>query len=135
MCIRIDHRKMLFRTFTCRDYSKYNYTLLACDIENYDSNLVYTEVNVNTALNCMELGFIIDTQAPNITKRVKGCKFPWLTHETKTLMNTRDKVLRKTRKTNKECDWSSYKRLKNLCNNKVKQAKQKYQKDLLFKKK
>ena len=26
----------------------------------------------------------------------------------------------------------NYKRLKNLCNNKVKQAKQKYQKDLLF---
>ena len=48
------------------------------------------------------------------------------------LMNTRDKVLRKARKTNKECGWSSYKRLKNLCNNKVKQAKQKYQKDLLL---
>ena len=47
-------------------------------------------------------------------------------------MNTRDQVLRKARKTNKECDWSSYKRVKNLCNNKVKQAKQKYQKDLLF---
>ena len=29
--------------------------------------------------------------------------------------------------------WSSHKRLKNLCNNKVKKAKQKYQKDLLFK--
>ena len=48
------------------------------------------------------------------------------------LMNTRDKVPRKARKTNKECGWSSYKRLKNLCNNKVKQAKQKYQKDLLL---
>ena len=48
------------------------------------------------------------------------------------LMNTRDKVLRKARKTNKECGWSSYKRLKNLCNNKVKQAKQKYEKDLFL---
>ena len=47
-------------------------------------------------------------------------------------MNTRDKVLRKARKTNKESDWSSYKKIKNLCNNKVKQTKQKYQKDLLF---
>ena len=25
-------------------------------------------------------------------------------------MNTRDKALKKARKTNKECDWSSYKR-------------------------
>ena len=43
-------------------------------------------------------------------------------------MNTRDKVLRKARKTNKECDWSSYNRDKNLRSNKVKQAKQKYKK-------
>ena len=47
-------------------------------------------------------------------------------------MNTRDKVLKKARKANKECNWRSYKRLKNLCNKKVKQAKQNYQKDLLF---
>ena len=44
-------------------------------------------------------------------------------------MNIRDKVLRKARKTNNECDWSSYKRVKRV---KVKQTKQKYQKDLLF---
>ena len=37
MCIRkINHRKMPFRTITCRDYSKYNHTVLARDIENYD---------------------------------------------------------------------------------------------------
>ena len=135
MCVRkINHRKMPFRTITCRDYSKYNHTVLARDIENYDWNPVYTETNVNIALDYMEQGLttIIDRYAPKITKRVKGRKCPWLTYEIKTLMNTRDKVLRKARKTNKECDWSSYKRVKNLCNNKVKQAKQKYQKDLLF---
>ena len=43
-------------------------------------------------------------------------------------MNTTDKVLRKARKTNKECGWRSYKKV----NNKVKQTKKKYQKDLLF---
>ena len=47
-------------------------------------------------------------------------------------MNTRDEELTKAPETNKECDWSSYKRLENSCSNKVKQAKQKYQKDLLF---
>ena len=82
----------------------------------------------------MEQGLttFIDRHALKITKRVKGRRCPWLTCETKTLINTRDKVLKKARKTNKECDWSSYKRVKNLCNNKVKQAKQKYQKDLLL---
>ena len=126
MCVRkINHRKMPLRTITCTDYSKYNHTVLARDIENYDWNPAYTETNVNIALDYMEQGFttIIDRQAPKITKRVKGCKSPWLTYEIKTLMNTRDKVFRNARKTNKECDWSSYKRVKNVCNNKVKQAK------------
>ena len=127
MCVRkINHRKMSFRIITCRDYSKYNHTVLARDIENYDWDPVYTETNVNIALDYMEQGLtsIIDRHAHKVTKRVKGRKCPWLTYEIKTLMNARDKVLRKARKTNKECDWSNYKRLKNFCNNKVKQAKQ-----------
>ena len=71
----------------------------------------------------MEQGLttIIDRYALKIAKRVKGCKCPWLTYKIKKLMNTRDKILRKARKTNKECNWSSYKILKSLCNNKVKQ--------------
>ena len=44
---------MLFRTITCRD-SKYKHTVLARDIENYDWNPVYVEINVNIALDYME---------------------------------------------------------------------------------
>ena len=131
MCVRkINHRKMPFRTITCRDYSTYNHTVLARDVENYDWNPVYTETIVNIALDCMEQGLttIIDRYVPKITNRVKGRKCPWLTYEIKTLKNTTDKVLRKARKTNKECGWRSYKKV----NNKVKQTKKKYQKDLLF---
>ena len=40
---------MLFRTNTCRDYSKYNHTILALDIKNYYWNPVYTETNVSIA--------------------------------------------------------------------------------------
>ena len=138
MCVivlhKIDHQKMPFRTITGRDYSKYSDKVLAHNIENYDWNPVYTETNVNIALDYMEQGLttIIIRHAPKITKPVKGCKCPWLSYKIKTLINTRDKIIRRAQKTNKECQWSSYKRLKNLCNNKVKQAKQKYQKDLLF---
>ena len=113
---KINHRKMPFRTITCRDYSIYNHTVLARDIENHDQNPVYTETNVNITLDYMEQGLttIINAHVPKITKRIKGRKYPWLTYEIKTLMNTRDKVLKKARKTNKECDWSSYNRVKNL---------------------
>ena len=77
MCVRkINHQKMQFRTITCRDYSKYNHTALARDIENYNWNPVYTETNVNIALDYMEQGLttIIDRHASKITKRVKARK-------------------------------------------------------------
>ena len=79
VCVRkINHRKMPFRTTTCRDYSKYNHTVLARDNENYDWNPVYTETNVNIALNYMEQGLssIIDRHAPKIRKCVKDRKCP-----------------------------------------------------------
>ena len=109
-CVRkINQRKMSFRTITVLAD-----TVLACDSENYVQNLVSTETNVNIALDCMEEGLtsITDRHASKITKRVKERKCPWLTCEIKTLMNTRDKVLRKTRKANKECDWYCFKRTK-----------------------
>ena len=73
MCVcKINLWKMSFRIITCRDYSKYNHTVLACNIENYDWNPVYTETNVNIALDYMEQGLtsIIDRHAPKITKCV-----------------------------------------------------------------
>ena len=82
MCVRkINHEKMPFRIITCRDYSKYNHTVLAGDIENYDWNPVYAETIVNIALNYMEQGLtsITDRYTPKITRCVKSRKCPWLT--------------------------------------------------------
>ena len=96
MCVcKFNHWKMPFRTITCRDYSKYNDTVLAHHIENYNWNPVYTETNVNTELNYIEQGLtsIVNRHTPKITKHVKDHKCPWLTYKTKTLMSTR--VLRK----------------------------------------
>ena len=42
-----------------------------------------------------------------------------------------DPALRRSRKSKNSDDWSSYKRLRNACNNKVKQAKQKYHRNNL----
>ena len=66
---------MPFRKTTCRDYSKYNHIP------------VYTETNVNIALDYMEqvLTTINNRYIPKITKRVKkGRKCPWLSYEIKT---------------------------------------------------
>ena len=63
---------------TCIDYSKYNHTELARDVENYDWNLVYTAKNVNMAWNYLKqvLTSIVDRNAPLITKLIKGRHFP-----------------------------------------------------------
>ena len=130
---KLDHSKEQFRTIERRDYSKYDYKELARDVENYHWSPMYAITNVNIACDFMKqaLSSIIDRHASLITKGVKSHRCPWLSHEIKTLMYTRDKILRKARKTKKECDWSNSKRHKHLCNNKVKQIKQKYHKNLL----
>ena len=46
-------------------------------------------------------------------------------------MNIRDQLLRKARKTNRENDWSSYKRQRNKVNGMIKKCKNKYHRDLL----
>ena len=57
MCVRkINHRKMPFRAIICRDYSKYNHSVLARDIENYVWNPFYTETKVNIPFHYMEQG-------------------------------------------------------------------------------
>ena len=66
-----------------------------------------------------------------IRKKVKGRLVPWLTPEVKREMNTRDKLLRKARHTNREIDWSSYKRQRNRVTNLVKKYKNRYYQDLL----
>ena len=73
----------------------------------------------------------IDTHAPLITKKIEGRLCPWLSSEVKREMNLRDQLLRKTRRTNREIDWSSYKWQHNKVNSLVKKCKSNYYKDLL----
>ena len=63
-------------------------------------------------------------------KRVKG-KPCWLTSDIRKVMNERDQVLRKARRTRSENTWSTYKRLRNSCNNMMKQARSKYHKNMI----
>ena len=75
MCVRkINHQKIPFRSITCRNYFKYNDTVLARDIEKYDWNPLQAETNVNIALDYVEQGLttVINRHVPEITKRVKG---------------------------------------------------------------
>ena len=54
-----------------------------------------------------------------------------MTSEVKSEMNLRDQLLRKARRTNRDIDWSFYKRQRNKVNSQVKKCKSNYYKDLL----
>ena len=66
---------------------------------------------------------VFDSHAPTIKKNIKGKPYKWMTRGLKKEMNNQDRQLRKVRKSNSEKDWSSYKRLRNHCNNQIRKAK------------
>ena len=75
--------------------------------------------------------FYFTKHAPLTAKKVKGKLSPWLTPEVKKQMNTRDKLLRKARRSNQEFDWSSYNNQRNHVTSLVKKCKNRFHKDLL----
>ena len=72
-----------------------------------------------------------DSFCPMITKKVKGKPSPWLTAEIKSLMNERDKLLRKWRKVKRKDLKDQLKAKRNLVNSRVRAEKAEYTKSLL----
>ena len=83
------------------------------------------------ALSETDSHFLFNKHATLTVKKVKGKLSPWFTPEVKKQMNIRDKQLRKTRRSNQEIDWSSYKNQRNRVTSLVKKCKTKFYKDLL----
>ena len=73
----------------------------------------------------------LDHYAPFITKRIKGKSSPWISRDLAREMNSRDHLLRKARKTNKQFDWSAYKRKRNFVKNEIQRGKRNYYKTKL----
>ena len=69
---------------------------------------------------------VIDKHAPLTKKRVRGRDSPWFTNEIKTKTYERDYYLRKARKSGKEIDWSTYRRLRNDVTRSIRQSKANY---------
>ncbi|CAB4011690.1 Hypothetical predicted protein [Paramuricea clavata] len=69
---------------------------------------------------------IINRHAPLIEKKVKGRDCPWLTHEIKEKMNEQDHLLKKARKSGKECDWCNYRKARNSVTKCIRQHKANY---------
>ncbi|CAH3170091.1 unnamed protein product [Pocillopora meandrina] len=101
---KINACKLPPRTIECRNYAKYNPSAFCDDLRDIPWDDVLKERNVNTAWsNWKELFLnVCDRHAPYKRKIVRGVKCPWLTGETKKLMNQRDFFLRKVRRSGAE---------------------------------
>ena len=100
-CVRkINSAKFKPRLIKCRDYRKYNPKEMTEDLRKQNWYPGLNSSNVNEAWNKMKniVLEVVDKHAPRIMKKVRGKLAPWLTDDVKKLMNERDKLLRKSRK-------------------------------------
>ena len=126
---KINANKLPPHTIECRNFSSYDQQVFCEDLNNCCWNDVLNEEDVNSAwLKWKELFLLVcNKHAPVRRKIMRGAKCPWLQVATKKLMNERDSVLRKARRTGSEVDWSRYRRLRNQVSNRIKFEKRRYQ--------
>ena len=109
---KINHLRFKPRQIICRDYRSYQPEAMNKDLEAVDWSHFYSCRHVNEAWSIMRgiLSNIFDRQAPKICKNIRGQPAPWLNSDIKKLINDRDELLRKSRRTKDELDISQYKR-------------------------
>ena len=133
-CVRKQHHlKYVSKVINCRNTKNYSKELMCDELFKQDWTPVYESTDVNYAWTCMKdiISSCFDKLAPIIKKRIRGKPSPWLTDEIKKAMNTRDILLRKSRKTKFESDIIAYRKKRNEVNSLLNKAKQAYYKDLL----
>ena len=90
----------------CRNFSNYDQQVFCEDLVKCCWNDVLNEEEVNSAWMKWKRLFlsVCNKHAPVRRKIVRGVKCPWLQAATKKLMNERDSVLRKARRSGSEVD-------------------------------
>ena len=133
-CVRkLNHLKYESKTMHYRNYKDYDPKALQKDLQEQSWVTHYCFKEPNSAWIYLKsiLTHLFDKNAPQIKKKVKDRYCPCLKPGIKRLINERDIQLHKARRTNKESDWSDYKRRKNACTNAIRSAKNRYHKELI----
>ena len=103
------------------------------DLRDADWSEVYGTNDVNIAWKAFYkiTSALFDSHAPMINKPVKSKPAPWLTAQIKALMNDRDKLYRKYRRSKLDYDRRAYQDKRNQVNTRLRKARSNYNKDLL----
>ena len=134
LCVRkINAMKYAPKIIECQDYRNNSLEEFCESLSQINWDPVRHASDVNNAFDLFNDIFKeqCDRHAPLIKKKVRGVNYPWLTNEIKKLMQQRDCFLKKARPTNKEIDWSAYRRSRNATNDKVRSAKANYNRNLI----
>ncbi|XP_057299217.1 uncharacterized protein LOC130629860 [Hydractinia symbiolongicarpus] len=115
-CIRKQHHtRFVSKTINCRNYRNYDKDKFCQTLSSQNFQDVYNSTNVNKAWSLLK-GIIYrtyDSMALLIRKKVRGKPCDWMTVDLKKEMNSRDNLLRKSRKTKSEADITAYKKIRN----------------------
>ena len=133
-CVRkINNIKYKPKSVFTRDYKNYVPEQLIADVQNIDWENFYDIDDVNIAANIFTtcLKDIFDQHAPIKSKTHKGKPAAWLRTDLKKQMDNRDQLLRKARKSKATTDWTTFKRARNQCNGKIREAKRKHYRNLI----
>ena len=113
------------RKIFTRNYAKYNEANFKEDLKSTPWEQVYAERDINTAWNKFKqfLKSAVDKHVPIVERTIRGRECSWLSHDIKLKMKERDYHLKKARRSGKEADWSSYRRLRNAVTRLIRRSK------------
>ena len=118
------------RVILKRSYKNFDKNAFLQDVSETDWSNVYWCIDVNTATDVFtqKFKFILNKHAPWTRVQQRKCFAPWLTKETKNLMEQRDhwKSVAKGSVVDASQAWSQYKLLRNKINNRKKREEHLY---------
>lgn len=120
--------KPTYVNFKCRCYTNYDKQTYQNELMTYDWTDFYNEHCPNKLWEEME-SVILETANKHCPVREYTHKRelpPWLTQDLLDLIHVRDRQYKKAKKTNDNDDWAEARRMRNLCNKGVKNAKNLY---------
>ena len=113
-----------------RSFKNFNPQEFISEIQKVSWLDVYLCDNVNQAVELMsnKITSILDIMAPIKTVQVRTNYVPWLSQETKNMMNDRDLLQSKAAKTRSPEDWKRYKIVRNRISSRLKSEERRWHK-------
>ena len=116
-------RKRSFKNFSPDDFKAAVQSLNFLDV------YLCTEVDTAVKLLSEKITTILDNMAPMRTVQIRTNYNPWLSQQTKDLMEERDSLHKKAAETQNVEDWNKFKKLRNTINNRLKSEEKDWQRE------